>query len=359
VTKQAETTDLAVLDNEIDAALVVVDKATGRIGTVIAYANAVDKVHAAVKANWPSFKKLQGSPLGWNTDDKEYPDNVLQLALTDAIIRGAMPFNGEIRVIGGNMYLNKPYFERVVGERPDITDVRLDFDVPEVTGNRAIVGGVLSWRVNGEPGELRFKKTAEADTRIPVRVNNGQGDDAILGKAKRKALAKMLDRIDGSSKWEGKATDDDRTVEGTATPAIEGPKEPPSKAELKKSCAEFTERIKEASSTIEVKNVEKDILAHPHYEHAPPGWKNVLEQWIVHQLEAVADKKPSSDLGAESLDQVFDRFIEQLAKSTNVKAAGAAYDAFFGPESKYGWTPELEAAGAKAFNEHKELVRPK
>jgi recombinational DNA repair protein RecT len=76
-------------------------------------------------------------------------------------------------------------------------------------------------------------------------------------------------------------------------------------------------------------------------------------------IETVADKKPSSDLGAESLDQVFDRFIELLARAKDVKAAGQAYDAFFSPDSPHKWTAAHEAAGAKAFNEHKELVRPK
>jgi len=366
VNKTAEaTTDLATLDEQIGAAIALTETATGRIGHVRAFANAARLVQKAVKDNWEDFEYLQGSPLGWKTDDKEYPPAVLQAAITDAIIRGAMPFNGEITVIGGNMYLSLPHFERVARDRPDITDLRIEFDVPEIAGQRAIVGGVLSYRHKGEPSELRFKKTADADTRIPVRVNNGQGDDAIFGKAKRKALAKFLDRLDGSGKWEGKVADDDRTVEGTVAPQFAAPKEPPSKAALKKSCADFTEQIKAAQTTAQVKAVDQAITSHEHYEHAPPGWKSVLEQWITHRLEEVADKttvttaEPSKPATAETLDQVFDRFIERLAQTKSVAEAGKVYDAFFAPDSARKWTPEHEAAGAKARTEHNELVRPK
>jgi recombinational DNA repair protein RecT len=69
--------------------------------------------------------------------------------------------------------------------------------------------------------------------------------------------------------------------------------------------------------------------------------------------------EPSKLVAAETLDQVFGRFIERLAQTKSVAEAGKVYDAFFAPDSAHKWTPEHEAAGAKARTEHNELVRPK
>lgn len=357
MTEATQTTDLATVDAKLDRAIALMQQAEGRIGRVVAIANATKAVRETVAANWDAFMQLKDSPLGWSTDEREggrqYSPAQLQTALTQAILKGGLPVNKEIGVISGQAYLQKPFFERQVRERGDISDVRLTLDVPETINGRTVVGGVVSWRHNGCEDRIVCRKTAEGDQRIPIKVNAGMGDDAILGKATRKILARMLARIDGSAAWEDAASDDG-VIDGTATPATAvtpGIPQAPSKEELRQAYAAFRDRIKAAKSAAEVSTIEDEIDGPQWGPHWGQAGRDGLGKLLDARLAEVADKSPPAD--------VFDRFIEQLAATKTVKAAGEAYDAFFGPASPHKWTPEDEAAGANAFAEHKEIVRPK
>jgi hypothetical protein len=60
------------------------------------------------------------------------------------------------------------------------------------------------------------------DSRIPVKVNERMGTDAIQGKAKRKLYAKILERLTGTEiTTVDDAHDGEFTVEAVATPATE------------------------------------------------------------------------------------------------------------------------------------------
>jgi len=376
VTKQAaaavETTDLAVLDEKLDKAIALMQQAGGRIGRVVAIANATKAVRELVVANWDSFRELKNSQLGWSTDERpggpNYSDAVLQTALTQAILKGALPVNKEIGVISGQAYLQKSYFERQLSERADVSDVRIVLDVPELGNGRAIVGGVVSWRRDGKEDRIECRKAKDGpDQRIPVKVNAGMSDDAILGKATRKILARMLARVDGSQAWEDLGSEPD-TVEGSATAspdasqaALPAPK-PPGRDEIEAAFRAWSERIAASADAAEVEMLIHEARASDRFTLAPRTWQDKLVQRSLDrlaELSAAATADQAKEASAETLDQTFDRFIERLAQTKSVAEAGKVYDAFFAPGSAHKWTPEHEAAGAKAFGEHKELVRPK
>lgn len=145
---------------------------------------------------------LKGSPLGFKTDERQgvsysvdqVRDNVI-VALAD----GARLVGNEFNIIASNYYRTLPQFERRIKECEGLTQFKMEIGVPHVKDEGALCSMYATWKFNGHIGELRCEKTDTLDTRIPVKVNRGMGLDAILGKAKRKFLARVMDRIAGTS----------------------------------------------------------------------------------------------------------------------------------------------------------------
>jgi hypothetical protein len=149
---------------------------------------------------------LCGHPLGFRTDkdDKpdKYPVEVVRPVFIEATIRGFRTTNNEFNIIAGRFYGCKNGFSRLVKTHPGLTNFEESMAVPERQGGRALVGYVARWELNGEEmnyqrGKKRVSGGSDFDDRIVVRVNEGMGDDAILGKAARKAYAAIHDLITG------------------------------------------------------------------------------------------------------------------------------------------------------------------
>lgn len=144
---------------------------------------------------------LQNSRLGFKTDKAEsgYPEPIVKNCFIEALFNGARPVGNEFNIIAAGAYLTKEFFERRVAELPDISDVDYMAQVPELAGGRAFVGVIVNYQIAGvQHRYARLKRQLPdgtvIDERIPVRVNNGMIDDAILGKARRKCLAAIFDR---------------------------------------------------------------------------------------------------------------------------------------------------------------------
>ncbi len=137
---------------------------------------------------------LQGSRLGFKTDKDSsggYGVDVVRDCFIEATLRGARFIGNEINIIAGNPYLTKEFFERAVYQLPGLHDLKLGFKPPAFSGDRAIVSCGAKWTLHGEEQELNRE--------IPIRVNKGMGDDAVLGKATRKLLKAVWDRVVGNS----------------------------------------------------------------------------------------------------------------------------------------------------------------
>ncbi len=131
---------------------------------------------------------LQGSSLGFRTDKDSqggYPLNVVREALISAVMVGVMPCGNQFNVIGGRMYVTKEGFTYLL----DKAGVKYTIDqaVPVMKTGGAIVATVVRWTFGKEKGEKHLD--------IPVRVNNGMGTDAILGKADRKAKCWLYNNL--------------------------------------------------------------------------------------------------------------------------------------------------------------------
>lgn len=137
---------------------------------------------------------LQGSALGFLTDkDKEggYKDlNVIRDCVLEATMRGAMVCGNEMNIIARRPYFTIAYFKRILRQFPGLTGLKVNLSVPKLVEGRQVVHASCSWALQG------VKDALEVD--IPIKVNAGMGDDAILGKARRKAMAQIYGQITGS-----------------------------------------------------------------------------------------------------------------------------------------------------------------
>jgi hypothetical protein len=173
---------------------------------------------------------LMNSPLGFLTDrdparaygDKEvkpYPLPVVRECFIEAVVRGFRPINNEFNIIGGRFYGAKAGFWRQVTEWPGLTDLELLPSCPILREKEAWVAYEARWRLNGHPVSMAFLADKETgkDQRLKVKVNAGMGDDAIIGKADRKMLARIYQRLSGSVYVPDGEVGDTTTVEATAT----------------------------------------------------------------------------------------------------------------------------------------------
>lgn len=143
---------------------------------------------------------LQGTKLGFLTDkDKTggYELATVRDVAIEAIIRGFRLVGNEVNIIAGRFYPTREGFERVVREWPGVSGIILELDVPEIHGDAARVGGTAQWTLNGQRHLIERFKTLTRDLRIPVRVNNGMGVDAVLGKARAKMYRLIHERLTG------------------------------------------------------------------------------------------------------------------------------------------------------------------
>jgi len=148
---------------------------------------------------------LQGTSLGFVTDRDAaggYPAETVRDCMISALMCGVGVAGNQFNIISGKMYITLAGVSRIVYGWPGICFKEDPPGVPRVeeAGSGALVEMSATWTLNGKHDEMRCVKGAngQVDTRICVRVNKGMGTDAILGKARRKFLARVWTRLLGT-----------------------------------------------------------------------------------------------------------------------------------------------------------------
>lgn len=202
----ATTNALATIDEkDIDTLVTAADRALAvatidnPIKQMLARADAVFGLAEALRAPGilDSIMKLQGTKLGFRTDQDRnggYAVDIVADAVIEALFAGVMPTGNEFNIIGGNFYATREGFEGLIRRRGPIiglTDVKVKPGIPSMQKNGAVIKVALDWKLNGEKNSdvLEFE----------IRVNAGMGSDAIVGKAKRKAMAWLWNTVTGSA----------------------------------------------------------------------------------------------------------------------------------------------------------------
>ena len=173
---------------------------------------------------------LQNVDFGWRTDSGHYTIEQIRDCWVSAALAGARPINNEVTIIQGRTYLNQNYFRRMVRECPGVTDVQImPGKILTATGG-ATVEMIVTYKLNGK--DQRVERVAASA--IPVRLNAGMGADGAIGKATRKVLKQVYERLTGSSIFHDSDDDDMELVaEARVVPdtgkAPEQPKSLPTK----------------------------------------------------------------------------------------------------------------------------------
>jgi hypothetical protein len=162
-------------------------------------------------------KALANSQLGYKTDHDPkkpgkdgriptpYGDEVIRDCFITATLRGARCVGNEFNVLGGNTYLTKEFYERQCREFPGVTAFDPRIGSPEYSQDHktARCVCVARWKLNGYADSITFHIVRDdagkvaTDERISVRVNAGQSDDQVIGKAMKKLCQRVLTRLQG------------------------------------------------------------------------------------------------------------------------------------------------------------------
>ena len=201
------TEQLANLDRIANESNIVALQDQGVFAAAIGMANAIENLKAAITPEvMAPIMKLQGNALGFRTDkDKDggYQLEVVKDAFVEATLRGFKPVGNQWNIIAGRFYATKEGFEarfRELSKQGLITDLKMMPSVPKIGADTAIVTYSASWKWKGNADAIE-------GLQIPIRVNKMMGDDAILGKAKRKMLAAIYSRVTGTETSEGDANE--------------------------------------------------------------------------------------------------------------------------------------------------------
>ncbi len=158
------------------------------------------------------FVPLRGSKLGFRTDRDNgnngppYGVSVIRDVAIEALVHGALLVGNEVNIISGAAYFTREFYTRKVMEWPGISDVRSSPGLPTINGDGtgAAVPFEVTWKLNNREDKLSCTLTKDSDgktmsdRRIAVKLNKGQGTDAAIGKARRKAMYMVYERLQGN-----------------------------------------------------------------------------------------------------------------------------------------------------------------
>lgn len=210
---QQETQLAETLDKLTESGLACANM-TNNFTKAFTVARCVSQLKAALTPQvMTPVMELQSSPLGFRTDkDKQggYPIETVKEVLIEAVMAGLMPCGNQFNIIGGRMYPTKEGFTYLLSQIPDLS-YTINQGVPVSKNGGAIVRTEILWRIDPSGAAQPSKKILE----IPVRVNNGMGVDAILGKADRKAKCWLFNHVTGRTLNDGEVENDGSNMRTT------------------------------------------------------------------------------------------------------------------------------------------------
>lgn len=183
----------------------------GRWSRTLSLGRAISQLADALNENvMRSIMKLQNKRLGFKTDQpRGYDVNTVRDALIEAVSMGLSPVGNQFNIIGGNMYVTKEGVTMLLRKVPGLTALKV---VPRpAVIRKAATPGVRKDGSTYEREEAEVVvdvvytyKGVERHEQFDfvIRVNAGMGQDAIAGKAERKARARLYNYLTETSMLE-------------------------------------------------------------------------------------------------------------------------------------------------------------
>lgn len=156
------------------------------------------------------LRSLSCNPLGFlcdkpsKKDQTPYSDFELVNAATEAALRGLRFTGNEFNIISGRCYAAQSGLMRLVKDFPGLTDLVLMPGLPRDDAGQRVVTFGAAWKLHGKEMKLSNPK-GEPFISIPVITNDYMTADALIGKATRKALARIYGMISGVEISDGEA----------------------------------------------------------------------------------------------------------------------------------------------------------
>lgn len=197
----------------------------GNFSRTIAYGMAVAEMREALTPGvMQSIMKLKGSKLGFRTDENAqnvYPADLVRDCVIDAVTLGLQCVGNQFNIIGGNMYVTKEgfsYLLRKLSAEGKLREMKFIYHPAEITES-----STQGKRKDGSPyqkiereGKVQVDvscvwngKPVAEQLEFIVRVNAGMSQDAVLGKAERKAKAWLYNYLTDQSIGDGSADADE------------------------------------------------------------------------------------------------------------------------------------------------------
>ncbi len=204
----------------------------GSFENAFAVADAMNQLRDAITSDMMKrFMALQNTSLGFRTDkdpnlknkqgefNKPYTEEVVKECVIEAVLRGVQPVGNQFNIIANRTYITREGFEFKIKKLEGLSGFKPIIGIPKTAPGGAIVPCSGTWTYKGAKDKL--------DIEIPVRVNEGMGADAIIGKAQRKFLKRVFEQITGSSVPDGDIEDPPMrqiaTPSGLGTESAAGP----------------------------------------------------------------------------------------------------------------------------------------
>lgn len=250
---RGELSDLEQCEMSIAESRKALRNVTSNLRKALMLAEMVRLAQGVVRKHMPTFMALQNNAVGFMTD-KCYTQSELEGPLTECLVRGLAPVMNQVNVIGGRLYIAVAGCEALfennsdwlsppkvhlgsvqIVKEPDEIMLPKEKWVEKSFGNKTWIQKTRKLK-----GQARVEATAECvvrsdvggnrtvtvefldfstmgdkkgiDERIVIGVNEGMGEDAILGKARRRVLTRLFSAATGdrSCDWED---DSDTTID--------------------------------------------------------------------------------------------------------------------------------------------------
>lgn len=144
----------------------------------------------------------------WNREKRcyekvePYTVDVVRDCLISGKLQDLSWVGNQLNIISGKCYTTKNGLTALLKKLKGLQNLVFSYGVPKLMAGGAIVPVSASWTYNGVKGSL-VGMEGRSFIEIPVKVNDQMGIDAILGKAERKAKARVYAQITGSEVADG------------------------------------------------------------------------------------------------------------------------------------------------------------
>jgi hypothetical protein len=203
------------IDKTVQSFTEGIRKAEGHTERAFLMADAIAALRRAITPEaMTSIMGLYGSPNGFSADRPNksnrtpYDEETVKECLITSLIHGFYPINKEWGIIGGNFYGQQNGYRRKLAEVAGISDIScVNGRVTRAPNSPALIRVSLRWKLHGVPDALRDPE-GKPGVVYAVKCFGSEADDALIGKAIRKAYKAAYEKATGSINTEDSRDDE-------------------------------------------------------------------------------------------------------------------------------------------------------